>query len=257
MASGPADSFKGALRSSMKSFQEKMNTLKAELRETEDKINKHKEETLAARWREHNAKLQMKAMSEKISEIEEQIRKTESRIDYQNGRRKEIAEKSRENGRVKNDLEGSSIDIEQKMRELQEAQKHTAEVRKMNKGLQKIVAILEPKIESAERREQKASDRAFLINQKLTVHRYLAEKRPEGLPEPDEEIKAPMSEQEAKIMSIREQIKGAVLRRRESERKRAALERKIEVTEQALGNYRRRILDFQVSKRELLSSNFY
>ena len=257
MASDLADSYKGSGRASIKSFQEKMNKIKRELKETEDRINMCKEETLAARWREHDAKLQMRAMSEKINETEEQIRKIEDRITYHNDRRKEIAEKYRENGRVKNALEGSSVDIEQMMRELHDAQQHTMEVKKMNKGLLKVVAILEPKIEKAEQRAQRASDRAFLINQKLAVHRYLSEKRPEGLPAPDEEMKAPQSEQEAKIMSIREKIKGAILRRREAERKRGALERKMEVMEQALENYKRRNLEFQVSKRELMSSNFY
>ena len=257
MASDLADSYKGAGRSSMKSFQEKMNKLKHQLKETEDTVNKYKEETLAARWREHDAKLKMKAMSERINETEEQIRKIEIRIAQQNNRRKEIAEKYRENGRVKEVWEGSNINIERMMHELHDAQQRTMEVKKMNKGLLKVVAVLEPKIENAERRAQKASDRAFFINQKLTVHRYLAEKRPEGLPQPDEEMKAPQSEQEAKIMSLREKIKGAILRKREAERKRCALQRKMDVMEQALENYKRRNLEFQVSKRELLSSNFY
>lgn len=257
MASNSADSYKGVGKSSMKSFQEKMNKLKHQLKETEDRVNKCKEETLAARWREHDAKLKMRAMSESINETEEKIRKIEIRISEQNDRRKEIAEKSRENFRVKEVLEGSDINIEQMMRELHDAQQHTMEVKKMNKGLLKVAAILEPKIESAERRAQKASDRAFLINQKLTVHRYLAERRPEGLAEPDQEIKAPLSEQEAKIMSLREKIKSAILRRREAERRRCLLQRKMDVLEQALANYKRRNLEFQVSKRELLSSNFY
>lgn len=257
MDSDLTDSYKGAVKSSMNSFKEKMNNLKCKLKEAEDRFSKCKEETLAARWKEHNAKLKMRAMSERISEIEEQIRKIESRITYHNDRRKEIAEKYRENGRVRNILEGSSIDIEQMMRELHDAQNHTIDVRRMNKGLQKVVAILEPKIESAERRAQKLQDRAFLLDQKIAVHRYLAEKRPEGLPVPDEETKAPLTEQEAKIISIREKIRGSILRRREAERKRCTLERKMEVMEQALENYRRRNLEFQVSKRELLSSNFY
>lgn len=257
MALDLVNSYTGVGKSTMSSFREKMSKLKQEVRETEEKTKKCKEETLAARWREHNAKGQMKAMCERMSEIEEQIRKVEIRIDYQNARRKEVAEKSRENFRVRNDLEGSSINLKQMMRDLEEAQQHTLEVKKMNRGLQKVVAILEPKIEKAERQEQKASDRAFLISQKLTVHRYLAEKRPEGLPLPDEEMTAPMSDQEAKIMNIRGKIKGAVLRRREFEKKKVALERKMEVMQQAMDNYKRRILDFQVSKRELLSSNFY
>ena len=257
MALDLVNSYTGVGKSTMSSFREKMSKLKQEVRETEEKTKKCKEETMAARWREHNAKVQMKAMSERMSEIEEQIRKVETRIDYQNARRKEVAEKSRENFRVRNDLEGSSINLKQMMRDLEEAQQHTLEVKKMNRGLQKVVAILESKIEKAERREQKALDRAFLTSQKLTVHRYLAEKRPEGLPLPDEEMKAPMSDQEAKIMNIRGKIKGAVLRRREFEKKKVALERKMEVMQQAMDNYKRRILDFQVSKRELLSSNFY
>jgi len=240
----------------MKSFQEKMNKLKRDLKEAENKVNGFKKETLAARWREHEAKLKMKEMSEKISDTEEQIRKIESRIAYQNGRRKEIAEKYRENGRVTNVLEGSAIDVEEMMRKLHDTQEHTMEVRRMNKGMQKVVAILEPKIEKAERREQKALDRVFLISQKLTVHRYLAAKRPEGLPSPEEDF-VPQSDQEARIVGLREKIKGAILRKREAEKKRYALERKMHVMEEALENYKRRNLQFQISKRELLSSNFY
>ena len=37
----------------------------------------------------------------------------------------------------------------------------------MNKGLLKVEAILEVKIEKAERRAQKASDRAFVLSQKI------------------------------------------------------------------------------------------
>ena len=136
------DFHKGAVRSSIKSFQEKMNKLKRDLKETEDKVSTYKQETLAARWREHNAKLKMKEMSEKISEAEEQIRKIESRIAYQNGRRKEIAEKYRENGRVTNVLEGSTINVEEMMRNLHDTQKRTMEVRKMNKGMRQVMDVL-------------------------------------------------------------------------------------------------------------------
>ena len=247
---------KGTARFSMKSFQEKMNKLKRDLKETENKVSEYKKETLSARWREHDAKLKMRETSEKISDTEEQIRKIESRIAYQNGRRKEIAEKFRENGRVKNVLEGSAINVEELMRKLHDAQQHTMEIRKMNNGLKKVVAILEPKIEKAERREQKAVDRAFLISQKLTVHRYLAEKRPEGFSSPEEDL-IPQSDQETRIVDLREKIKAAILRRRQAEKKRYALERKMQVIEEALENYKRRNLQFQISKRELLSSNFY
>lgn len=247
---------KGTVRLSIKSFQEKMNKLKRDLKEAEDKVSTYKQETLAARWREHNAKLKMKEMSEKISEVEDQIRKIESRIAYQNGRRKEIAEKYRENGRVANVLEGSTINVEEMMRELHDTQRRTAEVRKMNKGMQQVTATLEPKIEKAERREQKAVDRAFLISQKLTIHRHLAQKRPEGLPSPEEDF-VPHSDQEAKIIGLKEKIKGAILRRREAEKKSRGLERKMQVMEEVLENYKRRNLQFQISKRELLSSNFY
>ena len=247
---------KGTARFTIKSFQEKMNKIKHDLKETEDRTNTYKKETLAARWKEHHAKLKMKEMSEKMTETEDQIRKIEGRIAYQNGRRKEIAEKFRENGRVTNVLEGSAINIEEMMRKLHATQQRTADLRRMNKGMQQVIAILEPKIEKAEKREQKAHDRAFLISQKLTVHRYLAEKRPEGLQSPEEDF-VPHSDQEAKIIGLREKIKGAILRRREAEKKRCALERKMQVMEEALENYRRRNLQFQVSKRELLSSNFY
>lgn len=247
---------KGTARVTMKSFQEKMNKLKRDLKETEDKVNGFKKDTLAARWREHDAKLKMKEMSEKIFDTEEKISKTESRIAYLKGRRKEIAEKFRENGRAKNVLEESAIDVEELMRKLHNVQQHTMEVRKMNQGMQKVMAILEPKIEKAERREQKAVDRVFLISQKLTVHHYLADKRPEGFAAPEEDL-IPQSDQESRIVGLREKIKSAILRRREAERKRYALERKMQVIEEALENYKRRNLQFQVSKRELLSSNFY
>lgn len=256
MSSDVTDTLKGAAKFSIKSFQEKMNKLKRDLKETEDKTSMSKEETLAARWREHNAKHQMKAMSERISDIEEQTRKIESRIAYQNGRRKEIAEKYRENGRVTNVLEGSTVDIEEMMRKLHDTQQRTMEVRRMNKGMLQVVSLLEPKIEKAERREQKAIDRAFLISQKLTIHRYLAEKRPEGLPSPEEDF-VPHSEQEAKIIGIRDKIRGAILRKREAEKKRSGLEKKMHVMQEALDNYKRRNQQFQISKRELLSSNFY
>lgn len=256
MSSVVKDAYKGTARSSIKSFQEKMNKLKSDLKETENKINQYKQETLAARWREHDAKLKMKEMSEKISETEEKIRKIEGRIDYQNGRRKEIAERYRENGRVATVFEESTINVEEMMRKLHESQQRTMELRKMNKGMMQVISILEPKIENAERREQKALDRAFLISQKLSVHRYLAAKRPEGMSSPEEDV-VPQSEQEAKVISIREKIRGAVLRKREAEKKRYALERKMKVMEEALDNYKRRNLQFQISKRELLSSNFY
>ncbi|XP_078383518.1 uncharacterized protein LOC144666037 [Oculina patagonica] len=247
---------KGTARFSIKSFQEKMNKLKRDLKETEEKVNTYKQETLAARWREHNAKHKMKEMSEKITEVEDQIKKIESKIAYQNGRRKEIAEKYRENGRVTNELEGSTINIEEMMRKLHDTQQRTIEVRRMNKGMKQVAEILEPKIEKAEKREQKAVDRAFLISQKLTVHRYLAAKRPEGLPAPEEDF-VPHSDQEAKVLALREKIKGAILRKREAERKRSGLERKMQVMEDALENYKRRNQQFQISKRELMSSNFY
>lgn len=255
MSSVVNNGYKGTARNSIKSFQEKMIKLKSDLNETENKIKQHKQETLSARWREHEAKLQLKELSEKISEKEEKIRKIEDRIHYQNGRRKEIAEKYRENGRVANVLEESTINVEEMMRKLHESQQRVMELRKMNKGMSQVVAILEPKIEKAERREQKALNRAFLINQKLSVHRYLAAKRPEGMLSPEEEL-VPQSNQEAKVISIQEKIRGAILRRREAEKKRCTLERKIQVMEKALDNFKRRNLEFQISKRELLSSNF-
>ena len=257
MASYVQESYKEASKVSRKSFQEKMNKLKLGVKETEDKVKKYKEETLAVRRREQSAKLKMRAMSERMMETEEQIRRVEVRIAQQNSRRNEIAEKLRENGRVKEVWEGCKIDIEQKIQELHEAQQHTKEVQKMNKGLLKVQAILEVKIEKAERRAQKASDRAFVLSQKIAVHRYLAEKRPEGLPEPDEETKLPLSEQEAKVVNMREKIKSAILRQRDAERRKCTLEKKIDVIGQALENYKRRNLEFQISKRELLSSNFY
>ena len=72
---------------------------------------------------------------------------------------------------------------------------------------------------------------------------------------PEEEL-VPQSDQEAKVISIQEKIRGAILRRREAEKKRCTLERKIQVMEKALDNFKRRNLEFQTSKRELLSSNF-
>ena len=56
------------------------------------------------RRREQSAKLKMRAMSERMMETEEQIRRVEVRIAQQNSRRNEIAEKLRENGRVKRSL---------------------------------------------------------------------------------------------------------------------------------------------------------
>lgn len=257
MPSDAYESYKEAGIASRKLFQEKMTKLKRELKETEEKLNKYKDETTAARWKEHNAKLKMRAMSEEMGEIEEKIRRIEDRIAQKNSRRKEIAEKYRENLRVKQVWEGFTSDIEQKMRELHEAQQHTMEVQRMNKGLSKVITVLEHKIEKAENRASKASDRAFVLRQKLAVHRHLTERRPERLAQPDEKTLAPMSEQEAKIMEMQKSLEDAVLRRREAEKKRCALQRKIDIMEQALQNYKRRNLEFQVSKRELLSSNFY
>lgn len=244
------ESYKEAGIASRKLFQEKMTKLKRELKETEEKLNKYKDETTAARWKEHNAKLKMRAMSEEMGEIEEKIRRIEDRIAQKNSRRKEIAEKYRENLRVKQVWEGFTSDIEQKMRELHEAQQHTMEVQRMNKGLSKVITVLEHKIEKAENRASKASDRAFVLRQKLAVHRHLTERRPERLAQPDEKTLAPMSEQEAKIMEMQKSLKDAVLRRREAEKKRCALQRKIDIMEQALQNYKRRNLEFQVSKRD-------
>ena len=85
MALDLMNSYTGVGKSTMSSFREKMSKLKQEVRETEERAKKCKEETLAARWREHNAKVQVKAMSDRMSEIKEQIRKVETRIDYPNG----------------------------------------------------------------------------------------------------------------------------------------------------------------------------
>ena len=247
------DNYNNTFKLNIKSFKEKMNKLKRDIKETEDKISEFKQETLSARRREYVAKQKMKEIAENITDSEDKIRKIETRIAYQRSRSQEISEKYRENGRVTNTLESSDVDLEKTMRDLQETKQHTMEIRRMNKGLRKVIAAIEPKIEKAEQREEKAVNRSLFIRQKLAIHHYLATKTPEGFPLPEEDIHP----QTHHVLKMRAKIKGNIMRAIEAEKKIIAFEEKIKVMTKALENYRRRNLEFQVTKRELLSSNFY
>lgn len=243
-------SHKLVVTASVQSFKERAAELQKELEECEERKAKCVEGIKHAKKRIYLAKQESSRLRLQIEEINEWINKTERKLEDSKSRLFQANRKTQDNLEVAKFLQKPQPNLEDLVQSIHQANQYAALMRSKKAAAAKKIEELDDKIERAERRYQKADDFIYTIQQKLAAHRHLM-----ANPEVSTNYK-PMKQDEysQKVSAIKEKIRLAVVRVRQAEHQAAHLDKRLDVMENAMDNYDRRISEFNQSKREIMGS---
>lgn len=243
-------SHKLVVTASVQSFKERAVELQKELEECEEKKAKCVEGIKHAKKRIYVAKQESSRLRLLIEDANEKIDKSERKLEDSKSRLYQANRKTQDNLESLKSLQRPQPNLEELAQSIHQANQYAALMRSKKAAAAKKIEELDEKIERAERRFQKADDFIYTIQQKLATHRHLM-----GNPEVSTNYK-PMKQEEytQKVSTLKEKLRLAVVRLRKAEHQAAHLDKRLDVMENALNNYDRRISEFNQSKREIMGS---
>lgn len=239
------------ITASVESFRERIAVLQKELAECEEDHERFTKGIKEAKIRYVQARKTLKAKRLAIQDTIEKIDRIERNLDIAKHKLYKANRKLQENLETTRYLDQTSCpDLDELVQTIHKANKFAALMRGKKAQASQKVMELEEKIEKAERRYTKADDFIYTIKQKMSVHNRLMEN-----PAVSMNYK-PMKEDEfaQKVSAIKEKIRLAAARTRLAENQKAHVEKRMEIIENALDNYDRRINDFHQGKREIMGS---
>lgn len=243
-------SHKLVVTASIQSFKERATEIQKELKECEERKEQYARGIKSAKKRIYLGRQEGSRVRLRIEEVTEKIDKAERQLENARDRLYKAQRKTQDNLEVAKFLQAPQPNLEELVNSIHQANQYAALMRSKKAAASKKIEELDDKIEKAERRFQKADDFIYTIKQKLATHRHLM-----GNPEVSMNYK-PMKQDEClvKVSALKEKLRLAVVRTRKAEQQTANLDKRLDVMENALDNYDRRISDFQQSKREIMGS---
>ncbi|KXJ27649.1 tropomyosin [Exaiptasia diaphana] len=238
------------ITASVGAFRVRIAELQKELKECEEEREKFLQGIKAARKRTYLSKQSSSALRLRMEDVTVKIDRTERNLENAKDRLYRANRKTQDNIEVLKSLEKPQPDLEELAETIHKANKFAALMRSKKAGAAKKIEELEDKIQRAERRFQKADDFIYTIQQKMATHRRLMDN-----PVVSTNYK-PMKQDEyaEKVSALKEKIRLAAARTRKATNAAAHLDKRLEIMENAMDNYDRRISDFQQSKREIMGS---
>lgn len=235
---------------SVEAFRERISEIQKELKECQAEREKFLHGIKAARKRAYFSKQKGSALRLKMEDATVKLDRVERNLENAKARLYSANRKTQDNIEVTKSLQTPQPDLDELVQTIHKANQFAALMRSKKAAAAKRIEELEDKIERAERRYQKADDFIYTIQQKMATHRHLMDN-----PVVSTNYK-PMKQDEyaEKVSALKEKIRLAAARTRKAENGAAHLDKRLELMENAIDNYDRRVRDFQQGKREIMGS---